>query len=470
VKAWPLRLKVTLWAMLVGGVALMVFGTILGISMHNTGLKHLDETLHEEAVAFFESLKDRKEPMRWNDETQLRQLFGLVRSLYVFHVEEPPGNVVFRSRNFGLRESFPEGKDGIAFTAQFDGDEVRALRMTRDGVRVSIAADFGPLEHVETTLWLSYAILLPATLLFIAVGGTWLSKKALRPVEELTAAAERISVNRSGQRLPVPMTNDEIGHLTRVMNAMIERIQQSYEQARRFSADASHELKTPLTIIRGEIEAALRSGNLTAAQERMMLNLQEESGRLVHIVEGLLLLSQADAGKLQLQKVPVDLSAMLEELMEDIEILAAPRGIALKADFAPEVVVQGEPHFLRQVFLNLFDNAIKYNQPNGQVETRLRTEGGLALFSIRNTGTEIPEEDMERIFDRFHRAERSRDRARGGQGLGLSICREIVRAHGGDIVLSTAEKGWIGFELRLPTASVASHPTVTTASAAAASA
>jgi signal transduction histidine kinase len=450
VKSWPLRLKVTLWAVMVGGVALVVFGGILGVSLHYTTLDHLDNTLRSEADAFFQSLDKRREPMPWHDDSEVRKLFATVRSLYVFHVEQPPGSIVFRSRSFGI-DRFPDAKSADPFTMRLNDDNVRVLQVTRGDARVSIAADFGPLEHVERTLWLSYSILLPLTLILIAIGGSWLSRKALRPVEELTAAAERITAQQTGQRLPSPGTRDEIGHLTEILNAMIERIQQSYEQARRFSADASHELKTPLTIIRGEIEAALRSSKLSPPQEKTMLNLQEETGRLIQIVEGLLLLSQADAGKLKLDLRPVDLCTMLDDLLEDVEILAAPRGIKLQSQFAKEVVVNGEPQFLRQLLLNLFDNAIKYNVPDGEIHTELTTDGDMAVFTISNSGTQIERGERERIFDRFHRAERSRDRSRGGQGLGLSICREIARAHGGEISYVPTHTGWTSFQLKIPT-------------------
>jgi two-component system, OmpR family, heavy metal sensor histidine kinase CusS len=436
--------------MLVGGVALIVFGTILGISLHHTGLSHLDDTLKGEADAFFESLDERKEPMDWNNDAEVRKLFGLVRSLYVFHVEQPLGNVVFRSRSYGMMDRFPGSKDEQPFTMRIGEDDVRIYQKTREDVRVSIAADFGPLEHVERTLWLSYTVLLPMTLILIALGGSWLSRKALSPVEELTAAAERIQAQGSLQRLPVPGTRDEIGHLANVLNAMIERIQQSYQQARRFSADASHELKTPLTIIRGEIEAALRSQKLTPALEKTMLDLQEETGRLIQIVEGLLLLSQADAGKLKLDLKRLDLSETVKELTEDVEILAAPRGITLDANIAEHAMVNGESQFLRQLLLNLFDNAIKYNEPNGMIRVDLIVQPEHVIFSISNTGQPIPIDERERIFDRFHRAERSRDRTRGGQGLGLSICREIARAHGGEIGYVANAEGLTCFQLRLP--------------------
>jgi len=304
---------------------------------------------------------------------------------------------------------------------------------------------------------MTYFIFVPVTLLMIGIGAYWLSGKALQPVGRIAATVERISVSQLDQRLPPSGTNDEIGHLTTVLNGLIDRIQKSFEQARRFSADASHELKTPLTILRGEIEIALGSGDLPPATEKVMLNLLEETGRLVQIVEGLLLLSQADAGKLQIGSAEVDLAALIEDLADDIEILAAPLAVTVEKDIATGVVVAGSEQFLRQLMLNLFDNAIKYNVPDGTIRAKLGVRGGEAVFTIANTGVEVPMEQRDRIFDRFHRVEssRTRERAQGGQGLGLSICREIALAHGGTLSLENAEPGWTKFQLTLPLFSAA---------------
>jgi signal transduction histidine kinase len=253
-------------------------------------------------------------------------------------------------------------------------------------------------------------------------------------VDDIVDAAEHITAERLDQRLPVTGSQDEIGHLTDVLNRMIDRLQRSFEQARRFSADASHELKTPLTIIRGELEIALRSGELQHGVERTMLDVLDETGRLVHIVEGLLLLSQADAGKFPVGTEVVALSGLIEELTEDIEILGNRLEIGVELSLARGVRVKGSPQFLRQLMMNLFDNAIKYNRQAGTIRCQLTTDDGMAVFRIANTGAEIPEADRGRIFDRFFRVESSRARSGlggGGQGLGLSIAREIVRAHGG---------------------------------------
>jgi signal transduction histidine kinase len=181
-----------------------------------------------------------------------------------------------------------------------------------------------------------------------------------------------------------------------------------------------------------------------------MLDLLEETGRLIYIVESLLILSQADAGKFTIELRPLEFTAFLDELIEDVEILATPRGITLSTEFEPGVQVNANVQFLRQVLLNLFDNAVKYNLPNGEIRARLVSSNGQAVFTICNTGANISSEDRTRIFDRFHRADRSRERATGGQGLGLSICREIIRAHGGEISLEPSDHGWTCFRFSLP--------------------
>lgn len=449
---WPLRLRMTLWTVTVGGVSLLVFGVIIGGSLRRAMIADLDSTLRAEAESVMRGLVHRPKPLEWEDEAQVRGFFSKVVTLYSFEVEQPMGTVVYRSRNLG-NFSIPTGPDDQPYAATVGKSDVaRILQLTSGTIRLRVAVDLSPIQNWEQTMWLTYAFLLPATLALIAWGGNWLSGKALKPVDDIAATVEQITAERLDQRLPVSSAKDEVGHLTTVLNRMIDRLQQSFEQARRFSADASHELKTPLTILRGEIEIALRSGDLPPAVEKTMLNLLEETERLVHIVEGLLLLSRADSGKLDVGKDAIPLTGLIAELAEDIEILAGPKGIAVETKLTPGIFVAGSAQFLRQLVLNLFDNAIKYNVVDGKIRVELSTAGDQAVFSIANTGIEISPEHRERIFVRFFRAEssRRRDRSRGGQGLGLSICQEIARAHGGTLAIEPSEPGWTAFRFSLP--------------------
>ena len=459
---WPLKLRLTLWSVLVGGVSLLVFGGVVGIGLQRAVLGHLDSTLRKEAEGVFAHLDERSKPLDWRNGAEVRNFFSRFVSLSSFEVEQPLGMVAYRSGELGAAP-LPGGFDGVPYTANIGTAEVaRILQLTRGPVKLRVATELSSMNRVLRALGLAYAIFLPATLLLIGIGGSWLSGRALKPVGEIAATVERITVDQLDRRLPPAGTNDEIGHLTSVVNGMIDRIQQSLQQARRFSADASHELKTPLTILRGEIEIALSSGELPPATEKVMLNLLEETGRLVQIVEGLLLLSQADAGKLRMGSDEVDLGALIEDLTDDIEILAAPLATTVEREIAPGVLISGSEQFLRQLMMNLFDNAIKYNVPDGSIRAELGVQGNHAVFTIANTGVEVPPEQRDRIFDRFHRAEssRTRDRAQGGQGLGLSICREIALAHGGALTLEPSEPGWTKFQLTLPLRPTVSGPRI----------
>jgi heavy metal sensor kinase len=296
----------------------------------------------------------------------------------------------------------------------------------------------------------AYLTALPVAVLVAAFGVWWITRKALQPLQDVANAAEQIHAKALGQRLPQRSVNDEIGRLVNVLNDAFNRLERSFAQATRFSSDASHELKTPLTIMRGEIESALRSEVDNPRIESLLDGLLEQTERLSAIVEKLLLLSRADAGALTLRKELVDLSAMCHELVEDAEILALRKKITTKFDISPAIAVYADESYLRRILLNLLDNAIKYNVDGGTVSISLGKSDSLAIFRIANTGPEIPPEHENRIFERFYRADPSRSSETVGSGLGLSICHELVLAHGGDIWLDRVQPGWTAFALTLP--------------------
>ncbi|MEO6787831.1 MAG: HAMP domain-containing sensor histidine kinase [Chthoniobacteraceae bacterium] len=450
-KNWPLKTRLVLWTAVVGVLSVALFGGIIGFTLRKVTRDNIDSVLKREAGTVFDGLAHLGHPMNWSNEAEVTKLFSSVVSLYTFEVEEPLGKVVYRSRELS-DVPLPKSGDGVAYTGPVGGNVVaRILQLTRGSLRLRVAVDLNPFIQWEASMWRTYLIVLPTALVLLAVGARWLYGRTLKPVDDIVAAAERITADRLEQRLPVISSRDEIGHLTTVINEMIDRLQLSFEQARRFSADASHELKTPLTIIRGELEMALRTTEIPHGVERTMLDLLDETGRLINIVEGLLLLSQADAGKFPVGREAVELTELIEELADDIEILAARLEIRVELHLAPSVRVMGSAQFLRQLVLNLFDNAIKYNRHAGTIRCELTSAGGMAVFRIANTGENIPTELRERIFNRFFRVESSRARTpAGGQGLGLSIAREIVRAHNGTLTIENAEPGWTVFQFSIP--------------------
>ena len=289
---------------------------------------------------------------------------------------------------------------------------------------------------------------LPVALLLIGVGAWWLSQRALRPINELATTLESITAKGLDQRIPAQDEAQEFVRLITVFNEMMDRLEKSFHQAFRFSADASHELKTPLTILQGKLERAILEADPESEEQQYYTDLSEEVQRLKSIVRKLLLLSRADAGTLKLQLRPLELSRVLEAVSEDVEVLAPH--LELRTDLAPDVWVMADADLIRQVIQNLTTNAMKYNQHGGFIALKLRANDKAVQLTVSNSGKGIRLEDRDRLFERFFRGDKTRNRTTKGVGLGLSLAREIVRAHHGELRLEETPKGVTAFSLILP--------------------
>ena len=282
------------------------------------------------------------------------------------------------------------------------------------------------------------------------LGGWWLTNRALGPVVRLTDTVEKIREDNLNQKIRRTGNGDELDRLTEVFNAMTERLDGSFNRIREFTLHASHELKTPLTVMHGEIETALRDEPLSEAERQRLSSQLDEIQRLTKIVDGLSLLTKADAGqvKLNLKREPLD--ELVRDNFADTQILAEPLGIQVELQACEPVSIRGDRHRLRQLLLNLADNAVKYNQPRGQVKMSLRKVDGFAEFRIENTGPGIAPEKLPRVFDRFYRGDLSHDNTIDGCGLGLSIAQWIVSAHDGVIRIGSEPGGWTTVTVRFP--------------------
>jgi signal transduction histidine kinase len=289
----------------------------------------------------------------------------------------------------------------------------------------------------------------PAALLALA-GGWWLMRKSLAPVAGLTHAAQRISAHNLNERLPRTRNGDEIDQLTEVFNSMLGRLEDSFIRIREFTLHASHELKTPLTILCGEAETKMRDESLTPSDLEYHAGQLEELRRISRIVDGLTLLAKADAGMIPLALTPVRLDELVRDSFADAEILAEPHGIRVELAACVETTVCGDKHRLRQLLLNLVDNAIKYNQPQGWVIMALQRTGETAEFIITNSSPGISPESLPRVFDRFFRGDPAHSNAVEGCGLGLSIAQWIVSAHYGTIQVASVPNDRTTVTVRLP--------------------
>lgn len=308
-----------------------------------------------------------------------------------------------------------------------------------------------PGDSLEDVIDLVCWIGLPAIVLSVG-GGWWLMRKALAPVAELTEAARRINEHNLGERLPRTGDGDELDQLTETFNAMTERLEQSFGRIREFTLHASHELKTPLTVIRGELETALEDSTLAPHQRELMLSELDEVQRLAKIVDGLTLLTKADAGLVRLELKPVALEELVTDSFADAQILAQASGVSVNLAACEPAPVRGDAHRLRQLLLNLADNAVKYNQPGGTVTMALRRVGEAAEFTICNTGPGIAPEALPRVFDRFFRGDPAHSSAVEGCGLGLSIAQWIVSVHNGSIRIESVPSQQTTITVRLPLA------------------
>jgi len=288
------------------------------------------------------------------------------------------------------------------------------------------------------------------TLILLLAGGWVLMRRTLAPVTALTEAAERVHSENLRERLPRPGNGDELDRLTGVFNDMLGRLDDSFRRIRQFTLHASHELKTPLTILRGEIETLQRDAQCPPSQREALAGMLDEIQCLARIVDDLSLLTKAGAGQAPLAREPVRFDELVREACEDARILAEPPGITVELGACDEVTVNGDRQRLRQVLLNLADNAVKHNQRNGRVIVTLRRAGDHASVEIANTGPGITPDQLPFIFEPFFRGTEAQRAKREGSGLGLSIAQWIACAHGGSIVVESKPAVVTTATLRLP--------------------
>jgi heavy metal sensor kinase len=447
-KRWPLRWQLALLTATLVVVVLFCVGAAACWQLNRQGVHDLDHELRHVAREFFITYSEMP-AINWSDRLTVRSLMATTHYAYFLEVHDEHDKLLFRSRGTpdeGV-PSLGDGRETIR-TIHYNGHLVRVGNFTQGKMRLRLLMDLHVVERTQADLIQCFLLATPFLLGFVGFGGWFVARRALAPIKQMAESAEHISAQRLDQRLPLPETGDEIERLTVVLNHMFDRLEASFQQATRFTADASHELKTPLTVIRGELEAALRSGQFEPVQEKLLVNLMEETERLSQISEGLLLLSRADSGRLALALKPVDLIPLMQDLLEDAEILATPQRITVDSRLPSSAWIQGSPQFLRQLLLNLLDNAIKYNEEGGRVSISVVEQGGCWSIRVGNTGPGIRPEDEEHVFDRFFRGDQSRSQQKG-HGLGLSICREIVRAHGGEMGLDISRPGWTQFQVNL---------------------
>lgn len=316
---------------------------------------------------------------------------------------------------------------------------------------VEMGASTVPLETALQRLTQLLALLLPVLIGCAAVGGYLLVKWALQPVDRLSQTAEQMSIQNLSLRLPVVATGDALERLSISLNNMLGRLRDSVHASRRFLADASHELRTPLTVIKGELQELSSETDLSGIQLRERVgSVLEEVARLEHLVSGLLVLSRLDAGETQRERAELDLAELARSTAEQMRLIAEDRGISLKLSGLKSTMIQGDRARLKQIVVNLLDNAIRFTASGGSVNLRTLQNDTDSILEVIDTGVGIPKAALPRVFDRFYRADESRSRDDGGAGLGLSIVKSICSMHGAEIEVSSQVGEGSCFRVRFP--------------------
>jgi signal transduction histidine kinase len=444
-----LRARIALWTVAVVSGALILFGGGAAWNLRKELVKNLDIELEVDGRNLFSEIKEQ--PGDWSGhkggEAFLKEESNPVD--YV-EVQDHAGRVLYRSANLHNQEVFRAQNGNQPYEISVDGRRLRFRVFETGRIRLVLGKDLASVRLALVELASAYLLTLPFVLIAVGAGGWWIAHRATTPLKAITRQAEKISASDLHQRLAAPISQDSIGHLTVVLNEMFDRLERSFEQVTRFTSDASHELKTPIALMRAQLETMLGSEAITPPRRELLSDLIEQCSQLSQIVDGLLFLSRADDRRLAIEQGPVDLVVLVHELREDAEILAARAGLTLEFQLPAQLVVIGDARLLRRAVMNLIDNAIKYNRAGGSVVLAGSTNGENAVLTVRNTGPSIALAAREKVFERFYRSDFSHTKEKGGHGLGLSIAREIARAHRGDVSLLRSDTEWTEFCVVLP--------------------
>jgi heavy metal sensor kinase len=447
-----LRFQVLLWYTAVLSIGFAAVALFLFVGVEQLLVQSLKDVLSKRVRQIAHICAEAEQPLTAN------YLQRQISALYAPETPESNGRFV--------RVSLEDGKrlfqTGMPSDGSFDPKDIPFLGYKDEGFRahkigahtvivrsarvetaqgaliVELGAATASIEASVRQILLSLLVAGPCLIGIAAVGAYFLVGRALRPVVKLTESAEAITLQNLKERLPVVDTGDELQTLSLALNRMITRLEDAVEATRRFVADASHELRTPLAVLRGELETVLHLKNVSGTARDTLISNLEEVERLAKIVERLLALSRMDSGEAQAEAVVFDLARLTASTAEQMSVLAEDKGVFFSCEAEDEVLARGDPARIKQVLVNLMDNAINYTPEGKRVTVRVYVENRNPVLQVLDAGIGIPQESLPHIFDRFYRVDRARSRDIGGAGLGLSIVKAICSAHGAEIKVESA--------------------------------
>ncbi|MGD0297137.1 MAG: heavy metal sensor histidine kinase [Bryobacteraceae bacterium] len=447
---WSIRARLTLWYSLVLLVGLVLFGGGIWLVVSHSLRTALDDTLMQDVKGVITVLKSEDEPAHLREE--LTEYASATPGGNLMEVRDSQGQQIIASKTV----SMDAGDSASAFAVQIHPSGRYRTFTTNVSVnagqyRVLVAT---PMDATEATLRRVRMLLLwstPVVLLLASFGGYWISRRALAPVDEITREARVIGIQNLSQRLPVTATGDEIQRLSETWNGMLARLETAVKRLSQFTADASHELRTPIALIRTTAELTLRRERSPETYREALRQVVLESERTARLVEDLLLLARADAGLPSLPLERLELTPLVRDVCQQGQVLAEARQLEISAEVPDDpVYVEANDPALRRMLLLLLDNAVKYTPSGGRITLSVDRGPAGATVAVRDTGIGIPETALPHVFERFYRVDESRNRDAGGTGLGLSIAKWIAERHHASLEAESVLGQGSVFRIRFP--------------------
>lgn len=459
-----IRSRLTIWYTLTFFAVLLLVIGVLSLELYQQLSDEAHRTLDTEetwiAILFesefqpflLEPSKQKRDSLLSELPEDLEERYGLKHQFAFLRLDGYTEKRIFSGGLKNVDQLLPQellDRNAGSYDVQIDKNRYRVRIFQREWGTVAVGVENDTIFKVAVEVGKLLLWILPLALLLTIGGGWWLAKVALRPVVSAAQAAESISVTNLKERLQPYTGKDEFGALIATLNRMIARVEEGVKRLQQFTQDAAHELRTPIAILRGDLELAYHDEKTSEEARAFLQKTLDRVIALGRIVDNLLLLARSDSGNYPIKQTLFRLDAAVQEIFEDLQILADGRATTVRLLACDELEFFGDELLIRRLLMNLCENAVKYT-PEGKIELALQKTKTATVFTITDTGEGIPAEDLPHIFDRFYRVDKSRSSASGGSGLGLAICQWVVAAHHGEINVSSNVGAGTTVRVRFP--------------------
>ncbi len=455
-----IRTRLTFWYTSIFGGALILFGLLTYFAFSYANNKGVDIELEEEAEGIAYCARISKDSLKDYVACVSKEKDSRSLGKYIAILDQD-GNLQFRSGSLADNhlpltsnqlKKILSGRIYYKTVKSSKGRVLRVITMPVEGDHQLIQMGIAINNNRSPKIFLFALVCLGCvTIIGGWFGGLIMAKKALRPVDNMIKELQKIETEHLGKRLTIAPARDEISKLSEVINEMLSRLENSFNQVRQFTTDASHELRTPIAIMKAGIEVALSRERNICGYQQILADALEDLGRLSKIIENLFVLAKADAGRYEVHKEQMNLYPVIMDIAEQLKLIAEPKNIFVSQEKTEDAFIEGDEQLIRMLLLNLVDNAVKYTPPNGTITLSLSKVNGCAKIVVKDNGAGISPEDIPHIFDRFYRSNNARTANHDGVGLGLSICQWVAKSHHGTLTVESELQNGSSFTVSLPT-------------------